>query len=835
MIRINNNFFICFFMFVFSLNVFAHDALNVSNSKKLQLTLDEKRYLEQKKILKIANLNNFPPFSFYRDDHALGYSVDYLKLMGIYLGVDVEFVSGKPWNEYLKMIKEGTIDIIPHIAITEERKNFIDFTKFNHISYSIGFVTKKDFHFKSINDLKSKRIAVANKTFLHSYLKKNFPEINLVVTTTTLNALKKINNNEADAAIGNLPALNYFIQEKWFNHLHSFTIDDLGISSEVQLPMGVKKDDVLLKSILEKTNNIMTYNELVKLKSKWFNNSIEVENKILSSDELEYLNNKKVLKMCIDPNWMPFEKFENGKHIGMSADYINIIQKKINIPIIAIETKSWSESLQFGKERKCDIFSLIMPTEKRKTYLDFTNSYMNIPLVIATKIDEFFINDISSVLNKKLGIVEGYAFAEILKQKYPNIKLYYVKSVDEGMKKVEQGEIFGFVGTLYSVGYSIQKEYVGELKIAGKFEETWDLSIGVRNDETILTSIFNKAIKNITSKDDHEILNRWISINYQKGIDYTKLWQISAAFLLVLLVVLYKNRTVNQVNKELKKANNEIQEQQDMVDKYVLIVNTDLSGNIISANHAYQKATGFEESELIGKTHNIMRHPDMEDKFFENMWKTLKLNKPWDGEIKNFKKNGEICWFNTYIEPLYEENRKVGYRSINEDITDKKRIEELSITDKLTGLYNRLKLDEILSIQIEEYKRYKHRFSIILLDVDDFKIVNDKYGHDFGDKVLQKLSDILKKNIRTTDAIGRWGGEEFVIVCTNTCADNAAILADHLRLLFESEEFDEIGSKTISLGVTEFEENDNISSLFKRADSALYVAKNAGKNQVVLI
>ena len=135
-------------------------------------------------------------------------------------------------------------------------------------------------------------------------------------------------------------------------------------------------------------------------------------------------------------------------------------------------------------------------------------------------------------------------------------------------------------------------------------------------------------------------------------------------------------------------------------------------------------------------------------------------------------------------------------------------------------------------IKIETFRRYNVDFSIILLDIDNFKSVNDTYGHDVGDYVLQTMAKTLRTHIRITDIIGRWGGEEFLIICNNTNLDNSKILAENIRKIVENIKFDKVGTKTISLGLSEFQKDDDVKSIFKRADDALYEAKTTGKNKV---
>ncbi|MCB9096575.1 MAG: ABC transporter substrate-binding protein [Arcobacter sp.] len=273
----------------------------------------------------------------------------------------------------------------------------------------------------------------------------------------------------------------------------------------------------------------------------------------LSNEEKLYLNKKEKISVCVDPNWMPLEKIENGKHIGISADYLKIIQENIQIPISLVPTKTWSESMEKGKNKECDIFSLLMPTPQRETYLNFTKSYLDIPLVLASKIDTPFINDLSHVRNKKLAIVKDYAYAELLKIKFPDINFIDVQNVQEGLSLVEKEKVYGFIGSLLTVGYQIQNNYIGQLKISAKFDETFKLGIAVRNDDLTLLTILNKAISNISEQQKQEIINKWISINLQKEVNYTFLNKVLVVLLIfiVIFVLIYREYLLKKLNKEL--------------------------------------------------------------------------------------------------------------------------------------------------------------------------------------------------------------------------------------------------------------------------------------------
>jgi diguanylate cyclase (GGDEF)-like protein len=152
--------------------------------------------------------------------------------------------------------------------------------------------------------------------------------------------------------------------------------------------------------------------------------------------------------------------------------------------------------------------------------------------------------------------------------------------------------------------------------------------------------------------------------------------------------------------------------------------------------------------------------------------------------------------------------------------------------DALTGAYNRKKIEQLLEGEIERARRYNSPLSLILFDLDHFKIVNDTYGHLSGDYVLKTVIGIIQDHIRKTDLLGRWGGEEFMLLAPETGIEQATEFAEKIRQQVELFAYQKVGTITISSGLTEFKVGDTIDSLIMRADNALYKAKRNGRNRV---
>ncbi|WP_375748878.1 diguanylate cyclase [Vibrio sp. HN007] len=205
--------------------------------------------------------------------------------------------------------------------------------------------------------------------------------------------------------------------------------------------------------------------------------------------------------------------------------------------------------------------------------------------------------------------------------------------------------------------------------------------------------------------------------------------------------------------------------------------------------------------------------------------------------VENICFDGQKRYFNVYDNKI-DWDGEPAMQAVIEDVTEKVKLEEelkrLSVTDPLTQLSNRRKLNTFLEEEQQRFNRYSVPFSIILIDLDHFKEVNDTWGHDSGDSVLVQVAEELNKRVRKVDEVGRWGGEEFLIVCPNTELSGAHHLAKKLNKAIEILHVDKRFSVTASMGVVAIQNGESARELIIRADNAMYAAKHKGRNQVIV-
>jgi len=287
-----------------------------------------------------------------------------------------------------------------------------------------------------------------------------------------------------------------------------------------------------------------------------------------TKEESKYIKDKKSIVICTDPDWMPFEKFDNnGEYIGVSADYHKIISHITGLDYKYLMTDSWPETLANAKAGKCDILSILNKTVERDEYLDFTKPYITSPSIFVTREHDKFINGIDDLQEGNLAVVEGYMVDEVIKNKYPNIKRIYVKTIVEALKMVSRGEAFATTGSLLEMSYNIRQQGMLNLKITGDAKLDYELRIGVKKGDRTLLSIMDKALDMISKPDRDAILNKWISIKYQKSYDYDLIWKVIIGFSVLIALVALRYITTSKYNKKLVALNKDLKDAKEALEK----------------------------------------------------------------------------------------------------------------------------------------------------------------------------------------------------------------------------------------------------------------------------
>lgn len=501
-----------------------------------------------------------------------------------------------------------------------------------------------------------------------------------------------------------------------------------------ELVFALRNDKPLLHSVVNKGLKSISEQERASIRSRWIGltpqNTHGMAGRIVLTDkEKQFLITKDTIRFGIVSKRMPYDGFTpDGNVQGMVANYLTFITGALGSSV-TLYPISVSDPLQAIRRKNCDLVMAFERQSKDFQQIEYTSPFLSFPYVIATTHGTLFIEDIDQKADELFSIVQNDPAVEKFKKMYPQIRLKIVPDAYQGLKAVSHGSIFGFIGSSAVVTYTIQNEFLADLKIAGKIPFEIRLVFATHSDTPSMNHITQKIVGLLQQEDRWQFINQWVGVKYEQKINYTLVWQIVVVTFFILLFFIIWNRKLNAARKELE------------------VVLGDL--------------------------------------------------KTAQNKLK--KKNTEL--------------------------------EELSITDKLTGLYNRMKLDLALQAEINRSERYYSALSIIILDIDHFKSINDQHGHQAGDNVLRQVASILRGNTRNIDIVGRWGGEEFLVLCPETTLDQACALAEKLRTSLEQSDKNKclitasFGTSTFHKGMKEFE-------LINNADQALYKAKENGRNRV---
>ena len=525
----------------------------------MQLNEEERAFVAAHPVIRVSNEYDWPPYDYNSGRTPRGYSVDYMRLLARKIGVEVEFVTDS-WGNLQQMLKEKRIDALHLMSKSPEREQYALYSDHYVTSNGVIVTQASTKGIRRMEDLAGKRVAAVEGWNLSELMKARYPSIKIVYSKSAEALLDAVAYGEAEATVMDYAVANYFIKRKMLGNLKIAAKVSGGEDRELYI--GVRSDWPQLQQLFNKALQHVTEEEQLDLSNRWLPEGAESpmrEKLRLSGAETRYLREKGVLRTCVDPNWMPLEKLEEGHYIGMGAEYLELFRQRLGIPIDVVPTETWEESVRRAKARECDMMVFSMDTPERRSYMNVTEPLIAPPLVLATRMDAWFYTDLNDITGQKIGIVSGYALADAIRAQYPHIHFVYVTSIDEGLQMVAEGKLFGFLDALPVLGYRVQKKYLGELKIAGRFEETWDLGVALRNDEPQLYGIFAKVVASISDAERKAIENRWVSVTYERGFDYGLMWKVIAAFSVVLAVLFYRNRQLVAHKRELDEKNRELE------------------------------------------------------------------------------------------------------------------------------------------------------------------------------------------------------------------------------------------------------------------------------------
>ncbi len=300
------------------------------------------------------------------------------------------------------------------------------------------------------------------------------------------------------------------------------------------------------------------------------------------------------------------------------------------------------------------------------------------------------------------------------------------------------------------------------------------------------------------------------------------------------LILLEGNRRISGAMKKFRAA---------VENSSASIMITDEAGSIEYVNGSFTTTTGYTPQEVIGRKPSIFKSGGVPEEVYAALWKTILSGKSWAGELLNKKRDGALYWERIHVSPIFDAGGKIiSFVSVRDDITEKRLIEEelfrLSRTDALTNVANRRHFVELLGVRMAEERNADGCLSLLILDIDHFKRVNDDWGHATGDRAIAAFAGACVRTVRKTDVVARLGGEEFGVLLPGASRGEACEIAECARravaeICLKADDGTSFRI-TASIGVATFALGDTLEGLLARADGALYQSKRDGRNRTTV-
>ncbi len=432
----------------------------------------------------------------------------------------------------------------------------------------------------------------------------------------------------------------------------------------------------------------------------------------LSDREKEYIKNKKSLSVCVTPELLPYESIYKDKFVGISADYLSVVSKKLGLDLDIVMAKNRDESIELLKDKRCDIKPVMLSfAEKIIPYVK-TKSYTEDYFTLTTRIDEPFMINLDNRMHEKYVLLKSHhVLKNTIQNRYPFIKLVYVDDIKEALDMVQKREVFGYLGTSLSSMYYIQKFFNSKLKISNDFGN-YKIGFGVVDGDTTLLKILNKSIESLSNIQKKEILDSWVNTHGHSHVDYTFMWRIFIVFVTILTIVLIFLIREYRLKKLILQQKNTFENLFKKSTDGVLLIR---DNKFYECNEAVVKMLGYNSKDEFLNTHPSDLSPMFQADGMLSSEKSLQMDKKAYEQGSNTfewlhkKADGTVFWVEVVLTNININNESILHVTWR-DIHRKKELEE-EILNINKDLKKRVK--EEVEKNIEKDKQMLHKSKLI--------------------------------------------------------------------------------------------------------------------------
>lgn len=680
---------------------------------EIKLSDEERAWLKQHPVIRVSSEPDWPPFDFVSAGKPTGFAIDYLRLLAEKLPVQLQFITAG-WAELMGKFKAGEIDVLHPLSFSKNRAEFIHFTKPFFSLSRVAVVREGEEKIKRVDQLYGKTLASGKGWSFTTYVREAHPEINLLIVDSALEGLKAVQFGEADAWIDNYPTSRFLIDSHHLNNLKlGSEIEGIAGYKSASYHIGVRKDIPILRDILQKTMDEVSPEEMQRLGEKWRIYSQKVRQLKLTREEQEWLENNRVLRVGFDSKSPPIVfTGADGEFKGIGRDYMALLSEILGLSLRYIGPQNRKTSIEALQSGKIDLIPVVSKTATVEEQLLLTGSYLQLPLVIVTGQQVAFISDMAELKEKVVAVMSHSAAHEIVSQKHPEIKLLPVETILDGLEAVRKGNVFGFIGSLPCCSHGIVRKNVGGLKISGETPYNVNFSIGVRKDNVILAGLLQKALDSIPEEKKLEISNRWVSVIYELGFDYSLLGKILVPVTVIIILLIFWNWQLNRMvavrTTALKRREEQYRNIVESTQDYYFFYTQNTDGVFTFVSPSITTVLGFSSSEFL--THySVYLTDNPANRAVEEMSNQTLLGREQPPcELEIFHKDGSKKWLEVKESPVFDKKGNViSVDGVARNITESKKVRK-----KLDEY--REHLEELVNERTTELSENEERFRTLV-------------------------------------------------------------------------------------------------------------------------
>ncbi|MCZ6829734.1 MAG: transporter substrate-binding domain-containing protein, partial [Gammaproteobacteria bacterium] len=513
-------------------------ASTTNMAKPVILTDEERDWIEQHPAIRVHNELDWPPFNFNVDGRPSGFSVEYMNLVATTVGLELEYINGPSWNQFLDMMRAGDLDVMLNIVQTPARLEYLTYTQPYSITSPVLAVRDQETDIGSLEELGQRKLCLPKGSSSHEYLQKEHPNLNLLALADALSCLHAVLDGRAFASLDGYSVLQRLVREK---ALPGLRVSSIPVDPDMASVMRIAtlKDETILRDILQKGMDSLDRETLKTLRKKWLGTEgirDTGESQVqLSPEEIAFISEHPAIRVHNELDWPPFNFNEDERPRGYSIDYMNLLAAKAGLQIEYISGPSWQQFIDMIQSGELDVMLNITITPERAEYLNFTENYIHSPSVAMVRDSTLQAQSLQDLHGKRVAVTAGFFTEEILAREHPEIVLVPVSDSLDALYAVLEGRADAMLDDLPVTEYLIRENSLVGLHIAFITRDPLLASfnaVGVRKDWPVLRDILQKAMDSVDQEEVTELRQKWLGLSLepeaQDDLSRTMYWLLGA-------------------------------------------------------------------------------------------------------------------------------------------------------------------------------------------------------------------------------------------------------------------------------------------------------------------